>query len=236
VDSAWLEEQLSAGRSIESIAREVGRHPSTVAYWLRKHGLTSSHAARHAAKGGIERERLDMIVKCRLPIRDMADAMGLSPTTVRYWLAKYGLETPRGARLRVRRTPLPPDAGPDDGICPDHGPTAFVVDRDGYRRCRKCRAESVSRRRARVRDLLIDEAGGACALCGFDEHPAALQFHHVDPSEKSFTLRDGGTRALTRMREEARKCVLLCANCHAQVEAGAADLPLRSTGERTRPG
>jgi hypothetical protein len=32
------------------------------------------------------------------------------------------------------------------------------------------------------------------------------------------------TRSLAILREEARKCVLLCANCHAEVEAGFAFL------------
>jgi IS30 family transposase len=32
MDRDWLEAQLSAGRSIESIAREVGKSPSTVGY------------------------------------------------------------------------------------------------------------------------------------------------------------------------------------------------------------
>ena len=236
MDRGWLKEQLAAGRSIESIAREVNRDPSTVSYWVHKHGLVSSYAERHAARGGIERDLLTAVVACGLPIRDMAEIMGRSPATIRYWLAKYGLETPRAIRLRVRRTPLPPDASPDLGMCPDHGPTPFVLDCGGYRRCRRCRAESVVRRRRRVRDLLIEEAGGTCAICGFDEHPTALQFHHLDPGEKLFTLRDGETRALERMREEAAKCVLLCANCHARVEAGAADLPVTSTGDGARPG
>jgi transposase-like protein len=51
MEREWLAERLEAGVSIEAIAREVGRHPSTVSYWARKHGLTSSHAARHAARG-----------------------------------------------------------------------------------------------------------------------------------------------------------------------------------------
>jgi hypothetical protein len=236
VDRGWLEEQLAAGRSIESIAREIDRDPSTVSYWVRKHGLQSSHAERHAARGGIEQDLLTAIVACGLPIRDMAEIMGRSPATIRYWLAKYGLETPRAIRLRVRRTPLPADTDPGLGMCPDHELTTFVLDRGGYRRCRRCRAESVVRRRRRVRDLLIEEAGGTCAICGFDKHPAALQFHHLDRDEKSFTLRDGDTRALERMREEAAKCMLLCANCHAQVEAGAADLPVTSIGDGALPG
>ena len=87
-----------------------------------------------------------------------------------------------------------------------------------------------------MRDVLIAEAGGACAICGFDAHPAALQFHHIDPGQKSFTIRNGETRSLARMRQEASKCVLLCANCHAQVEVGAADLPVRSIADGASPG
>ncbi len=53
MEREWLERELAAGRSIEAIAREVGRDPSTVAYWVNKHGLTSQHAPKHAARGGI---------------------------------------------------------------------------------------------------------------------------------------------------------------------------------------
>jgi transposase len=235
VDKDWLEAQLAAGHSYEAIATQVGRHPSTVSYWARKHGLTSSHADRHAARGEIERELLAEIVACELSIRDVADVLDRSTASVRHWLSRHGLQTARADRLRVSRTPLLVDAAAELRMCPEHGPTPFVVDRDGYRRCRRCRVDSVLRRRARVRDVLIAEAGGACAICGLDAHPAALQFHHVDPSQKSFTIRNGDTRSLERMREEVRKCVLLCANCHAQVEAGAIDLPVRSAADGTCP-
>ncbi len=56
MDRETLARQLAEGRSIESIARETGYAASTVAYWVNKYGLTSGHAARHAARGGIERE------------------------------------------------------------------------------------------------------------------------------------------------------------------------------------
>ena len=67
----------------------------------------------------------------------------------------------------------------------------------------------------------MTEAGGACAACGYSRYLGALAFHHVDPTAKRFTLAgEGVTRSLASAREEARKCVLLCANCHAEVEAG----------------
>ena len=94
---------------------------------------------------------------------------------------------------------------------------------DGYYRCLLCRAQAVARRRRAVKRILIEEAGGACRLCGYDRAPAALQFHHLDPAQKSFQLsRRGATIALDAARAEVAKCVLLCANCHAEVEAGVA--------------
>jgi hypothetical protein len=66
-------------------------------------------------------------------------------------------------------------------------------------------------------------------LCGYARCHAALQFHHLDRTTKRFALsREGVTRSLARAREEAEKCVLLCANCHAEVEAGFVELPVRS--------
>jgi 5-methylcytosine-specific restriction endonuclease McrA len=76
-----------------------------------------------------------------------------------------------------------------------------------------------------VKELLVAEAGGHCAICGYDRYLGALQFHHLDPAKKSFHLGVAGlTRSLKAMRAEAAKCVLLCSNCHAEVEGGVASL------------
>ena len=92
--------------------------------------------------------------------------------------------------------------------------------------CKKCRAEAVGRRRRRVKETLVTEAGGACKLCGYDKCISALHFHHLDKGKKSFGLAYGGvTRSIESVRAEARKCVLLCSNCHAEVEAGVTTLP-----------
>jgi len=75
--------------------------------------------------------------------------------------------------------------------------------------------------RRRVKEQLVSEAGGACALCGYDRYLGALQFHHADPAEKSFGLSGRGLAySMDSLRREAEKCVLLCSNCHAEVEGG----------------
>jgi hypothetical protein len=68
---------------------------------------------------------------------------------------------------------------------------------------------------------LVREAGGCCRLCGYSRCVAAHRFPHVDPAQKRFALGSAGfTRSIAKARAEASKCVLLCANCHAEVEAG----------------
>ena len=149
----------------------------------------------------------------RISIREIAAECSLSPATVRHWLRRFGLQTqparyaPRGSLHTLVRE------------CRVHGWTTYRRVGSGGYRCTKCGQARVTRRRRRVKEILVAEAGGACRLCGYDRFPGALQFHHVDPAEKRFHIAARGvTRSLAKAREEARKCVLLCANCHAEVE------------------
>jgi hypothetical protein len=53
-----------------------------------------------------------------------------------------------------------------------------------------------------------------CTKCGFN-HPAALDFHHIDPKTKSGSVNDFVSDGqFARAMEEVEKCVVLCANCH----------------------
>ena len=61
---------------------------------------------------------------------------------------------------------------------------------------------------------------GACEHCGLEvddfNHPI-MQWDHIDPSQKSFTLSRAAHHAnlqLADVRAETEKCQLLCANCH----------------------
>src|SRR3954453_15361182 len=217
-----LAAKLAEGCSIESIARETGLAPSTVAYWVNKHGLMSQHAERHATRGGLTREVLLPLVEQGLSVREIAARCEVGATTVRHWLRRHELKT-QPARYARRDDPRPAEIMRE---CPTHGWQAFVrVGSPGRYRCAQCNTAAVTDRRRRLKELLVAEAGGRCVTCGFDAYVGALQFHHRDPATKSFAIsRDGVTRSLERLRLEARKCVLLCANCHAMVEAGVLSL------------
>ncbi|MBA3301994.1 MAG: helix-turn-helix domain-containing protein [Thermoleophilaceae bacterium] len=218
---------LDQGLSFEEIGRRFGRDPSTVAYWARKFGLMSSHAERHAARGGIPRDTLEPLVAAGHSMDALAAELGVSVSTVRHWLKRHGLETIAARRRRERGT-TEALAGDVQLQCHKHGLTTFRLRSDGGSpRCLKCRSAAVSDRRRRVKAILVSEAGGACIICGYDRFPGALQFHHLDPTVKAFPVsRSGVTRSIAEARVEAAKCALLCANCHAEVEAGVTDLPL----------
>jgi hypothetical protein len=57
----------------------------------------------------------------------------------------------------------------------------------------------------------------SCEDCGIS-HPAVLQFHHRNRSEKSFTIADVVRKAnsLKQIMNEIKKCDVLCVNCHSK--------------------
>jgi hypothetical protein len=81
---------------------------------------------------------------------------------------------------------------------------------------------------------LVEEAGGCCVVCGYDKCVVNLTFHHVDPSTKSFPMSMRTGKSVAAFREGAKKCILVCANCHGEIEAGMIESP--PPGSRYGPG
>lgn len=79
------------------------------------------------------------------------------------------------------------------------------------------KAGQVTRHRQRRRQLLIQVLGGKCALCGYSRCAASLEFHHINPDNKNYQLSSGNCHELERDLEEAKKCILVCANCHREI-------------------
>jgi 5-methylcytosine-specific restriction endonuclease McrA len=85
---------------------------------------------------------------------------------------------------------------------------------------------AVARRRKILKEKAIQYKGGKCVICGYKKSKNTLTFHHINPKEKSFGLSSRGiTRAWSKVQKELDKCILLCANCHAEVHDGVTQLP-----------
>lgn len=222
---------LAQGLSLIQIGTLENRDPSTVGYWVEKYGLEANGRAKYAPRGGLARDQLVPLVESGATLQEMAGALDRSIGTVRYWLDKHGLKVRngRGRRPCIARDEVEAALANGQrtigGQCRVHGDTIFVIENSRRVRCRECRKERVVEWRRRTKPKLVEEAGGCCRLCGYGRCMAALEFHHLDPAEKEFGLSVNGiTRSIEKIRAEAAKCILLCSNCHAEVEVGFAKI------------
>ena len=84
-------------------------------------------------------------------------------------------------------------------------------------------ANCIKRRKKNLKKVFHSQ----CCLCGFDSFSEALEFHHVNPEEKSFSISgsNAATKSLEKQLEEMHKCILVCANCHRGIHYGYLKVP-----------
>lgn len=70
--------------------------------------------------------------------------------------------------------------------------------------------------RRKRKELLVAYKGGKCEKCGYNKSIVALDFHHVNPKEKDFSIGDCKHVNIEILKREVDKCLLLCANCHRE--------------------
>lgn len=81
---------------------------------------------------------------------------------------------------------------------------------------RLCSTCSVKKQRHKRRKWAIEKLGGKCIICGCDKH-YCLDFHHKNPSEKTFSLSSFWHYNIEMLKKEIEKCELICANCHREI-------------------
>lgn len=77
--------------------------------------------------------------------------------------------------------------------------------------------EKLKEKRILFKKKCIEYKGGKCSMCGYDKHIAALHFHHVDPYGKDFEISKANYKNWDDVKLELDKCLLVCANCHAEI-------------------
>lgn len=98
----------------------------------------------------------------------------------------------------------------NNNFCPTHTPEITC-------NCESTHSGSckVQRLRWRRKKKLIENFGGECENCGYDNCYSSLEFHHINPKEKEFKLdMSNMTKTLEELKIEASKCRLICSTCH----------------------
>lgn len=83
----------------------------------------------------------------------------------------------------------------------------------------KAKATVIRRERELIKYLEARKAEIGCQACS-ERHPACLDFHHRDPSQKELEVSKivhlhGWSKE--RIEAEIAKCDILCANCHRKL-------------------
>jgi len=73
---------------------------------------------------------------------------------------------------------------------------------------------AVNKRNKKLKEKRVKEKGGKCQICGYDKSIAALEFHHVNSTEKENVI---SRLTLRKAKEELKKCILICSNCHREI-------------------
>lgn len=73
--------------------------------------------------------------------------------------------------------------------------------------------------RVRIKRALVVAFGNKCYCCGQSYPECVYDFHHINPEEKEFGIACGGsTKAKEKIAHEAKKCIMVCSNCHRLIE------------------
>lgn len=85
--------------------------------------------------------------------------------------------------------------------------------------CKKCLYEFQKKRWIKRKKEAVELLGGKCCKCGYNKKMSALHFHHLDSEEKEFSWDKMRLKSWDKVLKELKKCILVCANCHAETHS-----------------
>lgn len=88
--------------------------------------------------------------------------------------------------------------------------------------CKDCRKAYRKRRRQEHPEWLYT-LKTPCIICGESE-PCCIDFHHINPDTKEFTISQHLGKGRDVLRKEISKCICVCANCHRKIHFDSINL------------
>ena len=164
----------------------------------------------------IQKEQLQDLYKQGLSMTKIANQLNVSYITVSRYTKRYNLEPNylRGNKPNKKNTIR---------ICSKCGETDITkFYKSSYYLCKSCNKVLTKDNNKKRKEKYMALLGGKCQVCGYDKYYGVLEFHHKDPSTKSELLNKQTLIQYndTFIKEELKKCILVCSNCHREIHAG----------------
>ena len=171
----------------------------------------------------MKKEEIEKMIDEGKSLNQISKETGKSLTTVRYWVKKLEIQikTKNFAELGKK------DYG-QSRVCPKCKENC-TIDQFYNRRgkenssvyCKKCSTIQTLSRLQRLKKQMVDYKGGCCQICGYKKYMGALEFHHIDPTQKDFNLSRMKQYTFDdKVTNELDKCILVCSNCHREIHGG----------------
>ena len=162
------------------------------------------------------KEILEELINKKFSTHFIAKELNTSQTNVRYWLKKFNL-SPVGF---IKIKPLVINNKKICTLCKENlDIDNFYKKPDGnyHTYCKVCLSKKVLDRQQMIKKLSVEYKGGKCSHCGYNKCLGALQFHHINPLDKDINWKTFKMKGFNEeLKQELDKCILLCANCHAE--------------------
>ena len=173
----------------------------------------------------MDKSTLETYISQGLSTHQIAKSTNKSQTNVRHWLKKFNLKTTnksfsKGYAAKEKII----ENGIEYKICPcckekKELITNFYIRNDEWTHswCKSCSNKNTVEWQRHRKVEAINYKGGKCVKCGYNKYPGALDFHHLDPSKKDFSISRKKNCSFDIIKPELDKCVLVCRNCHAEL-------------------
>ena len=146
--------------------------------------------------------------------RKIASLENKSLGSIRYWMKKYNLcskyykQVPVGHSYCSKCDCTKPLGDFSLRKTRNNKPSAYCKSCDNKRKALKAREFK--------QECLNYLGTNCCSKCGYNNNIVALDFHHLDPTEKEAGLASMGRALNNKVKKELDKCIVLCANCHRE--------------------
>lgn len=169
----------------------------------------------------MDKDLLESYVEQGMSLSQLTKIYDKGQTTIRYWLKKYNLKTKYksfkdgySSGKKVNK---------DNQHC-SNCKVKLNSENSYYRKskdifsslCKSCHVNLTLIRRKKFKQFCIDYKGGSCVKCGYCKLITALEFHHLNPSEKEIEPSKMMGKSQNFIKNELDKCILMCSNCHRE--------------------
>jgi hypothetical protein len=157
-----------------------------------------------------------------LSTNQLAKIFKKGQTTIMYWLKKFGLKTKHRS---FKDIPLEEKIDKNNQYCDIcniklNDNNAYIRNEKNrccyHNYCKKCFSKDNFLKKLNFKKKALEYKNSCCEFCGYDKDITALDFHHLDPSQKEISPSNLHYKSWDYAKQELDKCIVLCSNCHRE--------------------